>query len=175
MVLATQVLIVNLNLCCTRHVLSFGCEALNINQRDFAKLEKTQGSVIKQFCGLDKRHHHTYLVQALGIEKVQDVISRATISLFSSIFKRDSPTRQLGLYLVSLLICNNIIVPGTIVDRICKMGLSPVNVMLSYREIRKSKAENGIIDSMRHLLFDNHFDDRRSAEHNLLSMLCRAF
>ena len=159
-------------------VLIFGCEALALSESNFNDLEKSQGHIVKQFCGLGKRHRHSDLIKALSIDKVRDIISQRTVSLFHRLLQCESPTRQLCFHLVSLYINTGVLIPGTIVHRICSLGLSPVNVMMNGSRLKLgtgNRTDNGVIDSMRHLLFNFNFNNPCSVEFSLLSLLTRAF
>ena len=142
-----------------------------------AHLEQTQGQIVKQFCGLGKRHRHTKLQYALNIERVSSIINRSVTSLFKRIYKVESPVRQLCFHLTCLYICKGVIVPGTIVERIISMGLSPIEVMFSPHSRRQTCVigQDGVVDSIRALLVSDNIGSRHSAEFNMLSLLTRAF
>ena len=159
-------------------VLVYGCEGLNMCKTSIVHLEQTQGQIVKQFCGLGKRHRHTKLQYALNIERVSSVINRSVISLFKRICKVESPIRQLCFYLTSLFISRGVIIPGTIVERVISLGFSPVDVMFTPQTIYNDSVamgQDGVVDSMRALLRSGNIGSRHSAEFNLLSLLTRAF
>ena len=158
-------------------VLTYGFDALYINEPGIERLEKAQGFIVKQFLGLDNRHHHTNLVDALGIRKISQVIEWGVVSLYRRLFIVDSPLRDFNYHLLSLLLCKGIIVPGTLIDRVCCFGYSPINTALN-RVLYKRKhvfISDGLTDSLKSLLFSEHFNLPWSGEHHLVQLLTKAF
>ncbi|RNA07428.1 RNA-directed DNA polymerase from mobile element jockey-like [Brachionus plicatilis] len=54
-----------------RPILSYGCEALKINQIDQRKLKTIEGTIIKRIMGLGKRAKTTKLLHALEMETTE--------------------------------------------------------------------------------------------------------
>ena len=54
--------------------LTFGCDSLFLNECNEMKLDSTQGTLVKQCLGLGKRSHHSHLLGALDICKVNLIV-----------------------------------------------------------------------------------------------------
>ena len=71
---------------------------------------------------------------------------------------------------------NICIMGGAIVDRILKLGYSPVDVLLSnVCDIHASVIDNGAVDSLRTVLFNENFIKPWSDEYMLVKLLTRSF
>ena len=64
--------------------LSYGMDSLNVKNKCIKQLESTQGCVIKQVCGLNKRAHHSSLLRALDIESVKTCIDKSTTLILAN-------------------------------------------------------------------------------------------
>ena len=114
-----------------------------------------QGNLIKQSMGLSKRVHSTELLASLGISKVTELLQKNTLSLFSRIFKVETPLRDLTSHFMSLYIDKHIIIPGTIVSTIVSMGLSVIKCAFNVDKFLPPSLsnDNGHIDSIRAMIF----------------------
>ena len=90
------------------------------------QVEKAQSSTVKRLLGFPQRSHHSNILRALNLSKVQSRIDNATLPLWYRIFQVDSPTRLVCAKLLSDFVLYDYSVPGTLIDRIIKMKLSPV-------------------------------------------------
>ena len=109
------------------------------------------------------------------IEKIEDIVNRNVLSLYSRIFKVESPARRLMQHLLSRFICYGETVPGTLLDRVVSMGESPIKRAFNYKHVPQSSATNdGLVDSIRHLLFTDNFNRPYSHEHLLVHLLTTA-
>ena len=140
------------------------------------RLESVQGSLIKQSIGLSKLSHNTALLKALNIEKIEDIVNRNVLPLYNRIFKVESPARRLMQHLLSRFICYGKTVPGTLLDRVVSMGESPTKRALNSQHVPKTSVTNndGLVDSIRHLLFTDNFTKPYSHEHLLVHLLTTA-
>ena len=139
-------------------------------------MNSTQGCIIKQLCGLGKRSHHTNLLRAINLDNVSSAISNNTKSVFKRVCINESPTKNLCLRLLSEYMYNGSRIPGTIVDRILKLGYSPVDVLLSNVCDRHDYViDNGVVDSLRTVLFNENFIKPWSDEYMLVKLLTRSF
>jgi hypothetical protein len=77
------------------------------------RLESVQGRLIKQSLGLSKLSHNTALLKALNIEKIEDIVNINVLSLYNRIYKVESPVRRLMQHLLSRLMFDGVMVPGT--------------------------------------------------------------
>ena len=69
------------------------------------------------------------------------------------------------------------LVPNTIIDRVYKQGISPFNVLLK-RELHPKisvSSIDGVVDSLRYLIFHENFCKPWEYEHILASLLVKAF
>jgi hypothetical protein len=64
------------------------------------------------------------------IPKITEIIKRNTLSLYSRIFKYDSPARQLNIELLTKCLTTGQRVKGTILDRVLDFNLSPAGIVL---------------------------------------------
>ena len=80
-------------------------------------------------CGLGKRSRHTNLRRAMNIDNISTVIGDYAKSVFKRVCSKSSPIKNLCFHLLSDYMGSGITVPGTIVDRILKLGLSPIDVL----------------------------------------------
>ena len=139
------------------------------------RLESAQGKLIKQSIGLSKLSHNTALLKALNIEKIEHVVKINVLSLYNIIVKVESPARRLMQHLMSRFICYRETVLGSLLDRIVSMGESPSKRAFNYQHVPESSATNdGLVDSIRHLLFTDHFTNPYSHEHILDNLLTTA-
>ena len=112
----------------------------------------------------------------MNVNRVYRIIERNTVSLYRRLFAVDSPLRDLNYFFLSLYLDKEITVPGTILDKICKFGHSPVSVVFDHWKFDKTgMIPNGVTDSLNHLVFSEGYDFPGSSEHHLVSLLTRAF
>ena len=96
----------------------------------------------------------------MNIDNINTVIGNYTKSVFKRVCSKSSPIQNLCFHLLSDYMGSGITVPGTIVDRILKLGLSPIDVLFDKVYDRHDIVFNdGIVDSLSTLLFSvtEHF------------------
>jgi len=81
---------------------------------------------MKRVCGIPKRSHHSQLLDALDIVRVDSLIKKSTSLLYARIFQTDTPIRDLCTYYLSMFILTENIIKGTILDSIVNFGLCPI-------------------------------------------------
>ena len=156
--------------------LTYGMECVNLSSRDKSTLNSAQGGIVKQMCGLGKRSHHTNLLRAMNLDNVSTVIGNYTKSVFKRVCSKSSPTKNLCYHLLSEYVENGIVIPGTIVDRVLKLGFSPIDVLFhNVRDRHDNVFNDGVVDSLRMLLFSEHFIKPWSCEYMLVKLFTRAF
>ena len=64
-------------------------------------------------------------------KRISTVIGNYTKSVFKRVCSKSSPIKNLCFHLLSNYMGSGITVPGTIVDRILKLGLSPIDAKVS--------------------------------------------
>ena len=156
--------------------LCYGLESINITDKCMKTLESTQGGIMKQVCGLSKISRHSNLLRALDIDDIRTRTLYHTKSLFNRLCSVPSPTRNLCIYMMSQYITKGLLIPGSIIDRLVKSGVSPIQLMYNkpehYKHIGKS---DGVVDSLRNLLFHEHFIKPWSNEYLLVKLLTKSF
>ncbi len=154
--------------------LLYGIDCISMSEKCIQNIQSTQGGIMKQVCGLSKRSHHSAMVQALEITNTSTLISESTKSLFKRICSADSPTRDVCIYFMNLFISSHVLIPGTLIDRIVKMGISPTSLLQSY--VKYSSRENtadGVVDSLRAMLYCDNYIKPWSNEYLLVKLLTR--
>ena len=130
---------------------------------------------MKRSLGLSKFSHHSKLLEALNIPKVSDSINNMTVSLWKRIFNVDSPVRDLCTCFLSKYVLNGKCIPDTLMGRVVKLGFSPTRAALSYtKPILHLKPLDGIVDSLRSVIFSSNIISRGSSSHTLLKLLTKA-
>jgi hypothetical protein len=71
--------------------LLYGTECIPLSKSNLKDINSTQGTIVKSVMGVSKRSHHTELLQALNIEKVDSVVTRNSLNFYNRLFKVDSP------------------------------------------------------------------------------------
>jgi len=158
--------------------LLYGNECITLSDCDIARLQSTQGCLIKQCLGLGKRSRHSHLLNALNVHKVSDVIYKHCLSLYHRIFQCDSPCRDFNIEMLSRYVMCQQVTPGTLLHRIVQLGKSPTSIIFNKKTVHvpnHDELDNGIVDSMSYLLRHNNFMKPYSEEHVLLSLLTKAF
>ena len=69
----------------------------------------------------------------------------------------------------------NIIIPGTLVSRVIELGESPFRAMLCRKREFNNIKQDGVVDSLRHLIYSENYMKRDSNEHILTCLLTKAF
>ena len=157
--------------------LLYNLESTSIPDICTRQVENTQSSTIKRLLSFPVRSHHTNVLRALNLSKVQSRIDKATLSLWYCIFQVDSQTILLCAKLLSDFILYNYSVPVTLIDRIIKMKLSPVKCL--FRRMIPNAIEeahhDGVVESLRYLILHENFIKPYSSEHIIASLLTKAF
>ena len=130
--------------------------------------------------GLNKRSHHSSLLKALKIPPIEEVIQKNCMGLYRNIFKADTPARELQSVLLAKYISNGNIIKGTLLDRITKSGGQPLDIILNNGPFKSTECDintedDGMIDSLRYLLYHEDYNKPWSQEHILATLLTKAF
>ena len=158
--------------------LLFNMEATGLSRLCFKKLETAQASTIKRILGFSQRSHHSNVLRALNLNGIQDQVNKSVLSLWYRTFSVDSPARVLCARLLSKFILNGHSVPGTLLDRVIKLNLSPVRCLLQKQvpEITNNdKCHDGVVESLRFLIAQENFLKPYSSEHVIACLLTKAF
>ena len=157
--------------------LLYNLESTSISEICMGQVEKAQSSTVKLLLGFPLRSHHSNILRALNLSKVQSRIDKATLSLWYHITQVDSPTRLLCAKLLSEFVLYNHSVPGTLIDRIIKMKLSPVKCLFGrvIPNVIDEAHHGGVVESLRFLILHENFIKPYSSEYIIASLLTKAF
>jgi uncharacterized protein YjgD (DUF1641 family) len=137
-------------------------------------LDTVQAKQVKQFMGLGSRTHHSHLLSALGIRKMNDIITQGIRSLFYRVLLTDTPYRNLVIYQMSMYISNNSTVKGTLLHKMLECNINPFGAMLTKR-CATAKQCNGIVDTLKNLVSSRNYNHKDSFEYNFTKLLVKSF
>ena len=95
-----------------RSGLVYGCNTINMTQRDLIQLNKAQAKYICTALGLSRFSHIKPVLQALGIQQVSDSIAVSSLELLRSNLRSSSSASVFYKYLMrsgSGAICNTLL------------------------------------------------------------------
>ena len=101
-------------------VLSYGCEAIYLTERNMVDLDTLQARLIKRILGIGGTYRTTALLQALNVQKMCNIIDFNNVLLFRNIMNNNSAARIFNMNLLS----NKIKCKGTLFDRVQKTCLA---------------------------------------------------
>ena len=89
------------------------------------------------------------------------------------IFQNDSPTRNLCAYFIDLFVTQNILIPGTLVNRFVDMGISPASLIFPgcTNSSQPSYTADGLVDSLRFMLYNDNYIQPSGLTQYLLAKL----
>ena len=139
-------------------------------------LKTCEGNIVKRTMGFNKRSHHNVLYNALGITSIDNVIHRNIQSLFFRIFQVNTPLLHLQSVLLSKYLCKRKCIKGTLIDRLVKAGHDPLHLAF-YKpaQYMKEQTEDGVVDSLKYLIFHENYIKPWSDEHFIATLLTKAF
>ena len=156
-------------------ILSYGCEAVSLSDKNIYDIDKLQGNLVKCFTGIGKTYRTTPLLKSLRIKKLSNIIYNQNINLLRNIFNCHSAVRNLNIYFMN----NDIDVRGTLFNRVKNVCNSfnvdfPQCVFIEsdLREVFHpfpKSGEDGLVDSLRQLLYSGGGDVE------LIRLLLRSF
>ena len=119
-------------------------------------LECAQSNTVKNIMGFNKRSHHSNLLHAVRIDKVETSVIRGILSLWYRIYQVDKPARVLSNAMLCDYINSRHLIPGTLIHRVVEAGFSPIKCLSIKQQFTAHRANNihdGIVDSLRHLVY----------------------
>ena len=157
--------------------LLYGSECIPMSSNNIKDISSTQGTIIKNVMGISKRSHHTNLLQALGIDKADNIVIQNSINFYNRLFKVDSPLLGLQCKFLSHYLETGKLISGTLIHKIVNYGFAPLDIIARQDKFRKSsqREDNGIVHSLRHLIFNDNYIKPWSDEYFLTKLLTRAF
>ena len=78
-----------------------GIDYMNATDKDIREFESMKGQSVKQRLGLSKRSHYTQLLQALYVQRIDDIIVSKVLSLFPRILKVPSASCKVCMFHLS--------------------------------------------------------------------------
>ena len=111
---------------------------------------------------------------------MSDIIKMRTVSLCSRIFNVDSSARDLCVHFLSRYLKEDFLCPGTLVERLVSQNLYPLKAAFFpcklYAGLKmKQSNEDGVVDSLRALIYNENLIKPYGDEHLLVRMLTRSF
>ena len=148
-----------LYMCICQPTFTYGLECMSSIAIQMRRLESVQGRLVKQSLGLRKLSHNTALLKAPNIEQIEDVVNINVLYMYNRIFKVGRPALRLMQHLLSRYIFYGETIPGTLLDRVVSMGKSPTKRTFNSQHIPETSVKNndGLVDSIRHLIFTDNF------------------
>ena len=144
------------------------------NKGDLKRLESFQGTLIKNCLYLNKRCHHSPLLQALNIESITSIALKQRLGLIKRVFSVTSPYTKLVTELISIYIATGKSTRGTLVGQLVESGISPLNAAFNHvktNEVPDSNINYGLVDSIRYVTSSAFYPGDTS--HTLLYNLCK--
>jgi hypothetical protein len=108
----------------------YGMESVPLSSADLKQLQSAQGSIVKRVMGIPKHSHHTRLLTALHIPRVDNLIGVNVQKLYHRIFKKTSPAQELQSRFLSSYLRTNTTVKNSLLGRLVQHGISPVKTLL---------------------------------------------
>jgi len=155
--------------------LTYSLGTVPLAKSELKLLKSTQGTIVKASLHLNKRHHHTVLLEAMDILPVERIVEKQRISLLGRVFKSKSSYSQLCVSLMSIVMKRGSTAPGTLIQNISHYGLSPLQIMIGLPMDKRGNglAENGLRDSIITVLKNSIKPG--SDNHTILKGLTNAF
>ena len=141
-------------------------------------LECAQSNIVKNIMGFNKRSHHSNLLYAVRIDKVETSVIRGILSLWYRIYQVDNPARVLSNAMLCDYINSRHLIPGTLIHRVVEPVFSPIKCLCIKQQFTAHRAndiQDDIVDSLRHLVYHENLVKPYSAEHILATLLVKAF
>ena len=138
---------------------SYLLHGIYLSLADKSTFNSAESGIIKQMCGLSKCSWHTNLLCEINLDNVSTVI--------------DNYTKNIGYQILSEYMedANDSIIPGTIVDRVLKIGLSPIDVLFHNVCDRHDHVFNNVIVDSLH----EHFIKLWCCDYVLVKPFTRTF
>ena len=146
-----------------RPVLTYGAPCVTLSKSAKDKLDKCQTKLLKSVLGLRSFCRNTPLLQALRIKTVSETICGTQRDIVKSIMRNDSRGLKFYSYLLSIDYTDAHTVFGNVYKNCLDNNISLVNYIYndSYSsQIKRAMpyCEDGLIDSVKLVLFDEFYD-----------------
>ena len=140
-------------------------------------LECAQSNIARNVVGLNKRSHHSNLLHAVRIDKIETSVIRGILSLWYRIYQVDNQARVLSNAMLCDFINSWHLIPGTLIHCVMEAVFS-IKCLSIKQQLTAHRAYNihdGNDDSLRHLVCHENFVKPYSEEHILATLLVKAF
>ena len=109
------------------------------------------------------------------MEPVKTGIDKSTILLYNRLCVVDSPTRNLCMFMLRDYVSHNKLIPGSILQRIVNMNISPITAMFGTHSQSKSHnlPEDGLADTLNNILLQDNYIKPWSQEYSMVKLLTR--
>lgn len=165
-----------------RPVLLYGCECVSMSQSARSELDKCQSKMIKAMCGLKRSCRNTPLLNALKVNSISSSIESQQVKLLKSMLISSSMSKYFYTHLLSQYLSGSH-VGNSLLHRVgswCsshnKSLVSVLCIKDSYNSLLKSTKcfpeNDGLIDSVRGLLFNSNYNGQNNT---LLNLLLKSF
>ena len=111
--------------------LTYGMDCVQVSNKSMHKMESLQGTLMKRCLGVPKYNHHSTILQALDIVPITKAIEDKTITLFQRLLRVESQTKDVCMTLMARYILNKQLYDETLVERLVRMGISPIETAYS--------------------------------------------
>lgn len=157
-------------------ILTYCLGALNLDKRSLAKLDSTQGTLVKRFNGLPKHCHHSRLLRVLDISKCEFISQKQSLNLYYRILNSDSIAFSVLLQQLSMYLSTRHYTKGSLLHRVILTNVNPLQACFK-RPVFKDifPAEDGIADSILFLFQQNDLILPHTTLHDMLYSLTTAF
>ena len=156
----------------------YGIESVSLNQTLMKSLEFAQSNIVKNIMDFNKRSHHSNLLHAVRIDKVETSVIRGILSLWYRICQVDNTARVLSNAMLCDYRNSRHLIPGTLIHRVVDAGFSSIKCLSIEQQFTAHRANNihdGIVNSLRHLVYHENFVKPYSEEDILATLLVKAF
>ena len=148
--------------------LLFGCETAPLCPSDIDRLNARQAALIKSALGLPRSAHHTALLLAAGVPRVDETLRGAVLRAFSGIFRSAHRLRHAYITaLARLAVCPDELA-GSFLSQVASLCYGDFSAVMSTAAgrvdqdlVRAPVEENGLVDSIRLVLAGNCQASRR--------------
>ena len=112
------------------------------------------------------------------MEPVKTGIDKSTILLYNRLCVVDPPTRNLCMFMLRDYVSHNKLTPGSILQRLVNMNISPITAMFDIHSQGKCYIlpEDGLADTLNNLLLQENYHVKPwSHEYSMVKLLTRSF
>ena len=155
--------------------LMYSMDCVPLTKSETSLLKSSQGTIIKAVMGLNKRNHHSDLLNALKVPSVVDLIKKSSYNFYHKLFITDTPLKKLQSRFLSHYMLSHKVVKNSLLDKLLKNDIDPIDCIFNFQKYVVEFEKNGIIDSLHFLICHDNYIKRWSPEFTLVNLLTQAF